>query len=107
MNAATIGPDPNLIFPGQVLNYAGGTLGARGGYSWKGENGPELEFTPAGTNISSSSRTKEMIMSAVREATSGGGMGDGSPHIVQVFIGRDKIEEMIVKGYSSAARKSY
>jgi hypothetical protein len=105
MNSGTIGPNPNLIYPGEVLNYAGGTLGARAGFSFVGETGPELRFNSSGTSINSTSRTKEMIMDAVREAVGSGG-GD-QPHIVQVYIGKEKIEEMVVKGYSNASRKTY
>ena len=39
---------------------AGGTMGWRGGWSWVGENGPELAYLPAGSQVKSASESRSV-----------------------------------------------
>jgi len=43
------------------IGYANGTKSAVGGYAWKGETGPELEYTPPGNRIFTNAESKAMV----------------------------------------------
>ena len=70
---------PPVIVPFKPNGFARGTESAPGGWSWVGEEGPELRFVPAGTRIKSHGSSIDMLRAALRGA--GGGEGALQVHL--------------------------
>ena len=75
-----------------------------------GEQGPEMVEMPVGSRVTSAPATKELtdaIANLSRQLNTMNG-APAAPQQISVFIGQEKIDEIVVKGLNSnAARKAF
>jgi TP901 family phage tail tape measure protein len=78
-------------------HYASGTSYAPGGWSWVGEQGPELAFIPRGTQIIPHQQSERMV--------SGGG-SSGQPVQVNIYIAGERVDQVLLPRMVQAIRDS-
>ena len=75
-----------------------------------GEHGPEMVEMPVGSRVTSAPATKELtdaLANLSRQLNTMNG-APAAPQQISVFIGQEKIDEIVVKGLNSnAARKAF
>lgn len=105
--------DPNHIFyPGDVVfvdspnGYASGSRFTAGGLALVGERGPELVQMPAGSQVTNSTNTTS-ILKKMEQILTGGGYGGDNPIVVHVYIGQEKVDEVVVKAMSRKSRLAW
>ena len=68
-----------------------------------GENGPELMEIPGGSRVTSAPSTQQLTDAITRLTKRVDGLGGGGPSQISVYIGREKIDEIVVKAINSPA----
>jgi len=66
-----------------------------------GENGPELMEIPGGSHVTSAPSTQQLTDAITRLTKRVDGLGGGGPSQISVYIGREKIDEIVVKAINS------
>lgn len=96
---AASGP-PNLSALGIPGLASGGSVGATT-LAMVGENGPELMEIPGGSRVTSAPSTQQLTDAITRLTKRVDGLGGGGPSQISVYIGREKIDEIVVKAINS------
>ncbi len=81
---------------------SGGSVGATT-LAMVGENGPELMEVPGGSRVTSAPSTQQLTDAITRLTKRLDGLGGGGPSQIAVHIGREKIDEIVVKAINSPA----
>jgi len=66
-----------------------------------GENGPELMEIPGGSHVTSAPSTQQLTDAITRLTKRVDGLGGAGPSQISVYIGREKIDEIVVKAINS------
>ena len=91
-------------YAGQYAN--GGIVGGRGtAVALVGERGPEFVEMPTGTSVATAPKTEALTKSIETLITKLDKMGSGTQQIA-VYVGQEKIDELVVKGLNSEKARS-
>lgn len=91
-------------YAGQYAN--GGIVGGRGtAVALVGERGPEFVEMPTGTRVDTAPKTEALTKSIETLITKLDKMGSGTQQIA-VYVGQEKIDELVVKGLNSEKARS-